>query len=476
MLILPVSVKEVGALNIEKFFDGQTMSIHLKENVIPLAKKGKPGAWSFTNLQDNVLSAHEIRNFASDIIEKTKLSEGAFIEISGLGLTVVQFKNYRIVIAKPPFSDGWELTAVRPIASLEIDNYTLSQKLLQRLKITATGILIAGAPGSGKTTFAAALAKFYLKQGKIVKTIESPRDLQVPDAITQYSKNLGTRDDIHNVMLLTRPDYTIFDEMRTTEDFKLYADLRLAGIGLAGVVHATGPIDAVQRFVGRIELGMIPQVFDTIVFIKDGQVNEILDLVMKVKMPTGMMEADLARPVVEVRDFETGELQFEMYVYGEQTVVIPVRKRVKTKSDIASEENIAESLRKKLGFPIKVEQMDEGHYALYVPQGNEAKVIGRKGERISKLEQDIGVHIDVRTLEEVSGLKLDFKAKEEKKFISFYFSEPVKSVALQIEGKELATLPVDRAGQIKLHKKSKLGRQVAEALHEGLHMDFIATG
>ena len=476
MLILPVSVKEVGALNIEKFFDEQTMSVHLKENVIPLAKKGKPGAWSFTNLQDSVLSAHEIRNFASDIIEKTKLSEGAFIEISGPGLTVVQFKNYRIVIAKPPFADGWELTAVRPVASLEIDNYTLSQKLLQRLKATATGILIAGAPGSGKTTFAAALAKFYLKQGKIVKTIESPRDLQVPDAITQYSKNLGTRDDIHNVMLLTRPDYTIFDEMRTTEDFKLYADLRLAGIGLAGVVHATGPIDAAQRFVGRVELGMIPQVFDTIVFIKDGQVNEILDLVMKVKMPTGMMEADLARPVIEVRDFETGELEFEMYVYGEQTVVIPVRKRVKTKSDIASEENIAESLRKKLGFPIKVEQMDEGHYALYVPQGNEAKVIGRKGERISKLEQDIGVHIDVRTLEEVSGLKLDFKVREEKKFISFYFAEPVKSVELQIDGKELAILPVDRAGQIKLHKKSKLGRQVAEALREGLHMDFMAKG
>jgi predicted PilT family ATPase len=111
-----------------------------------------------------------------------------------------------------------------------------------------------------------------------------------------------------------------------------------------------------------------------------------------------------------------------------------------------------------------------------VPQGNEAKVIGRKGERISKLEQDTGVHIDVRTLEEVSGLKLDFKAKEEKKFISLYFAEPVKSVALQIEGKELATLPVDRAGQIKLHKKSKLGRQVAEALREGLQLTFVAAG
>jgi len=49
-------------------------------------------------------------------------------------------------------------------------------------------------------------------------------------------------------------------------------------------------------------------------------------------------------------------------------------------------------------------------------------------------------------------------------------------VALQIEGKELATLPVDRTGQIKLHKKSKLGRQVADALREGLQLTFVAAG
>ena len=36
----------------------------------------------------------------------------------------------------------------------------------------------------------------YLKLDKIVKTIESPRDLQVPDEVAQYSKNLGNRDDI----------------------------------------------------------------------------------------------------------------------------------------------------------------------------------------------------------------------------------------------------------------------------------------
>ena len=69
--------------------------------------------------------------------------------------------------------------------------------------------------------------------------------------------------EIHDILLLSRPDYTIFDEMRNTEDFRLFADLRLSGVGMLGVMHATKSIDAIQRFIGRIELGVIPHIIDT---------------------------------------------------------------------------------------------------------------------------------------------------------------------------------------------------------------------
>jgi ATPase len=394
----------VGKLELEEFFDDKTMSVHLKENTIPFAKKGKPGAWSFIPLRKEPLSGHDIRMLSADATEKTKLSENSFVELNTSGVTIIQFKNYRIVITKPPFADGWEITAVRPIATLEMSDYKLSEKLLSRLAKGAAGILISGAPGGGKTTFGSALAKFYLKLGKIVKTIESPRDLQVPDEVVQYSKNLGSRDDIHNVMLLTRPDYTFFDEMRVTEDFRLYADLRLAGIGLVGVVHGTDPIDAVQRFIGRVELGMMPSILDTVVFIKDGGVAKVLELSMKVKVPTGMVEADLARPVVEVRDFDTNELEYEIYTYGEQTVVIPIKKK-------------------------------------------------RKEEVVS-----IGL--------------VPYKIHEAKKFMSIYFSKPVRSVTLQVDGQPVTRLSVPRSGEVKIHKKSKLGRLLEDALAQGKEVSF----
>src|SRR3989344_2574211 len=158
--------KPLTKLKFEHYFDETTMSVHLKENVQPFAKKGFPGNWSYVQLSEQLLEHDFVKDVSKEIIEEAK-------------------------------------------------------------------------------------------KRKIVKTIEAPRDLVLPDNVTQYAISHGDAQEIHDILLLTRPDYTLFDEMRNTKDFLLFADLRLAGIGLAGVIHATNPIDAIQRFVGRIELGVI---------------------------------------------------------------------------------------------------------------------------------------------------------------------------------------------------------------------------
>ena len=46
-------------------------------------------------------------------------------------------------------------------------------------------------------------------------------------------------------------------------------------------MHASKPIDAIQRFIGKIDLGVIPQVIDTIVFIEKGRVAKVFRLLSK---------------------------------------------------------------------------------------------------------------------------------------------------------------------------------------------------
>lgn len=50
-----------------------------------------------------------------------------------------------------------------------------------------------------------------------------------------------------------------------------------------------------------------------------------------VKVPTGMRDEDLARPVIEVQEFDSKKLMFEIYSFGEQVVVMPMAEIVTEK-------------------------------------------------------------------------------------------------------------------------------------------------
>jgi ATPase len=316
-------------LTLEAFFDERTMSVHLVENNPPRAKRGEPGNWELVELSDRLLTYEELDVLAEAILTTAQTDRKSFLEIEEHGAAVVQLRNLRIAIARRPFADKMEISAIRPIVKLNLEDYNLNAKLMNRLETRAEGILISGSPGSGKSTFTAALAEFYGSKGNVVKTLEQPRDLQVEDSIVQYSPLDGSMEKAADVLLLVRPDFVIYDELRKSSDFRAYSDLRSAGVGMVGVVHAGSAIDALQRLLlgGRVELGQVPSTVDTIVHIEDGGVAKVSSLSLKVKLPTGMSSSqrDLARPVVEVRNFEQGVLEFEMFSFGGEKVVVPVR-------------------------------------------------------------------------------------------------------------------------------------------------------
>jgi len=320
--------KEPLSLNLLDFFDENTMSVHLKRNLPPYAKKGAPGNWHLVKISEKPLSSKNIEDIAFEIIENVREDDHSFIEIEKEGAVVAQLRDFRIVITRPPFSNDVEITAVRPLVSLTLDDYSIDTRLKKRLR-KAEGILVCGSPGAGKSTFSAALANYYLKQQKIVKTLESVRDLQVRPEITQYTKLEGNLENSADILLLVRPDFTIFDEVRTTKDFEIYADFRLSGVGMVGVVHSSSAIDAIQRFIGRVELGMLPSIIDTIIFIEGGDISTVFVVKMTVKVPSGFRDKDLARPVVEVRDYRSGRLEFEIYSFGQDIVINPIHTKKK---------------------------------------------------------------------------------------------------------------------------------------------------
>jgi ATPase len=458
------SYKKKKRIKIENFLTNDTLSIHLKEDAIPYAKRGKPGSIKFVALRNKPMKYEELEEIATEILDTARYEEDSFVELGEHGATVLQLKEKRISIARKPFSDGLEITLVRPIIKLTLDDYRLSGKLKDRLSKKAEGILVAGPPGSGKSTFSASLAEFYFKQGKIVKTLEQPRDLQVPPEITQYAPLNGSFIKTANILLLVRPDYTIFDDVRNPKDFEIFSDMRLAGIGMIGVVHASDPVDAIQRFIGKIELGVIPHVIDTIIFIKDGKIEKVYSLGLTVRVPTGMTEADLARPIAEVRDFETENLEYEIYTYGEQTTVVPVKKEKKSALQRLASDSIKSEIRK-FDPSAEIEFLSDTNVIVKVNNEIIPKLIGRDGRTIKSIEDKLGLSIEVQPIVESLGNEVKFDIHETGAYIVFTFDKVAgKNANIYIDDEYLFSATIGRAGQIKVSKGSDLGKSLIRAL------------
>ena len=485
VFIEPVG-RDVESLEIERFFDETTMSLHLKVGVAPMAKRGAIGDMHYERIREEISTEEQLKELAHDIEESARASPDGFIEIDEPGMRIVQFREYRIAIARPPFSDALEITAVRPIVKTDLDDYEYAEELRDRLVERQRGVLISGAPGAGKSTFAQAVAEFLTDSDYSVKTMEKPRDLQVGPHVTQYTELAGSMERTADSLLMVRPDYTIYDEVRKTDDFEVFADMRLAGVGMLGVVHATRAIDALQRLIGRVELGLIPQVVDTVIYIEAGEVAKVYDVKTEVKVPQGLTEEDLARPVILVSEFETGVPEYEIYTFNRQVVTVPIGDKEESESgvDRIARQEVEREIRSIADGHVEVEVRGRDRAVVWVEDRDISQVIGKGGGRISDVENRLGIDIDVRTFSERPGESRPESSPESAsgnssagvavtpEITSRHVIVPAdghagETVEVTAEGEYLFTATVSRGGEIQVSRGSAIAEELERAIDRG---------
>ena len=455
--------------NIENYFDEETMSVHLIEGVEPLAKKGTPGNFLLKKISEEKLDKNKLIKITDFLFSFKKNKKISNIEISFEGCFVLMYKNLRIVITQPPVSNKIEITAVRPLKKLSLIDYDLNDELIKRISSEAEGILIAGKPGSGKSTFASSIAEHYVLNNKLVKTLESPRDLQVPESVIQYGSFKNGYERVSDLLLLVRPDYTIFDEVRKIKDFELFADLRLTGIGMIGVIHANKALDAIQRFIGKIELGLIPHIIDTVIFINGGKIEKIYELNLTVKVPAGMTEQDLARPVVEIKDFFSKASEYEIYSYGEENIIIPLENlNINTENNKINKlaESKIKEVIKRFDPNAEINIISNDRVRILVNKEVIPKIIGRGGSTISEIEKILGIKIDVEAKILTIGEEIEYSIKESGAHIYFIVNNDLigKKINMFLDDELLLSNLIGKKARLKVDKKSEQGKKILNSI------------
>ena len=391
--------------------DETTSTVFLKADCPPRVKCGHISEIRLIELEEEDWSKGQVETLASDlkeiIIENQDRSD-CFVEIERIGCTILQIGDLRVTCASPPFSDAWEITVIRPVARLRLDDYDLNQDLIDLLTDHPRTDFVVGKPGSGKSTFATAIADHLDHEiGAMVKTMEAPRDLQVAQRITQYAPLEGDLEKTAEIIFLVRPDFVIYDEVRRANDFRIFSDVRLAGVGLLGVTHANSGLEAIQRLVGKVELGLISQVLDTVIHIEKGKVHQVLELQMVVRAPSGM-DAELSRPVIEIRKFPSGELTHEMFAFGSEIAVVPVAGSDDPTQSSPIRQLAAEEMKRlaRSFTGVRIHHViftSETAADIYVDEAAIGTIVGPGGDSIRALEKEIGgVRLKVRGYKELS--------------------------------------------------------------------------
>ena len=178
-----------------------------------------------------------------------------------------------------------------------------------------------------------------------------------------------------------------------------------------------------------------------------------------------MTEQDLARPVIEVRSFENHNLEYEIYTYGEENIVIPISKEAKSGGiEKLAESKIRETIRR-FDSEAEIEILSNNSIRVRVDKDVMPSIIGRGGVTINDLEKSLGVHIDVEPKESSFGKGEWFEMSESGNnlILEVDSSKTGMSADIYVKDKLVSSSYVGKNGKIIFSKKSDSGRRIMKA-------------
>jgi ATPase len=205
------------------------------------------------------------------------------------------------------------------------------------------------------------------------------------------------------------------------------------------------------------------------------------------------MEEDLARPVIMVTDFETGQPAYEIYTFNRQVVTVPIGEaaeggREDTGVDRIAKQEIEREIRSVARGHVEVDLRSPDTAVVWVEESDISGVIGKGGGRISDIESRLGIDIDVRTFAEKPGGRQESGQSTggmggmtvTPEVTSRHVIIPLEghagdTVEVQADGDYLFTATVSRGGEIQVSRGSAIAEELEAAIDHGRTITVVPS-
>ena len=179
--------------------------------------------------------------------------------------------------------------------------------------------------------------------------------------------------------------------------------------------------------------------------------------------------------MIVVRDFESGQAEYELYSYGEQIVVMPVSRDDKKPSWTLASREIEKEISHHVRGPFQVEMLTDSSAVIHVPHEEAARVIGKAGKNIDQIEKSLGLHIDVRTKDQpaMTAPRLEETAKH---LIIWLEGMAGESVDVFVGSEPVFTATVGRRGDIRVAKSSEMAKRIIKRIKKGEAIEVQRSG
>ncbi|MFB6186350.1 MAG: KH domain-containing protein, partial [Halobacteriaceae archaeon] len=210
----------------------------------------------------------------------------------------------------------------------------------------------------------------------------------------------------------------------------------------------------------------------------------------EVKVPEGLMEEDLARPVIQVRDFETETPEYEIYTFNRQVVTVPLDETsggTEAGVDKLAKQEIEREIQSLTKGEVRVDITNPNRAKVFVDEDDISYIIGKGGGRISDIEDRLGIELDVRPLSEREGTTNTSVSKEHAgrqvapditgRHIILPLDEDKagETVEIRANGEYLFTATVGRNGDIKVSRGSAIAEELEDAIDKELPITVVPS-